>query len=352
MKRLVTKISAMILAIQGVYSQQLITRTNNEMRSNDLLCKEQVMYVDPGDRGVDCIWNLGHLSAHNKDVLQWIVAKEDTIAIMEQDRISHNIIRGDTLFDKGVQQRRSYCIYSEERPLIHYPFQYGDSIAGSYSGSGIDENTTLSVHGWGYTVADGMGLLTNGEDSLLHIVRIHMFDDCTESYGGQDSIHIKKDHFFWYCEGYRYPIMESVLCRASIGDTLSLALDSVSYMYLPIFQETLGEDPANELLRAEIALADSIILKKSGSEDPLASCKAALSPDGKHLNINYELSSSVDITFCACDILGNMIGYSHHDNQGNGCWQENIAISRKPIGNVLLLEVFFGDHILEFKVCI
>lgn len=342
----------MLLAIVSQYglAQVPITRTLNEMRQGDLLCKVEVDYVDPGSRGPEEVWRMGKITKQSKDFLQGIASNGDTIAIFEPDRILHHVVYGDTLFDKGEQQRRAYRIYTQERPLMRYPFQYGDSIAGEYIGHGMDENIQLSVQGWGYSVADGMGMLTDGENSLMHITRIHMFDDYTEDYGGQVSIRTFRNHYLWYCAGYRYPVMESFHYSLIQDDTLSIPMDSVSYMYLPVLQDYLGEDTVNDSLRTEIALTDAIRQAAASEQGPLSSISAGLSSDGMQLNISYTLSESGDVTFCACDILGNMIGYNHYDSQAAGDWQECLVLSRKPIGNALMLSIQCGEQIKSMKI--
>lgn len=61
---------------------------------------------------------------------QAINSNIDTIAIYEEGRILHYFAHGDTLTFKGQQSPRAYKIYSQERPYLSYPFQYGDCISG------------------------------------------------------------------------------------------------------------------------------------------------------------------------------------------------------------------------------
>lgn len=306
--------------------------------------------VDPGSRGREEVWRMGRITKHSREFLQQIASNGDTIAIFEPDRILHHVVYGDTLFEKGEQQRRAYRIYTQERPLMSYPFQYGDSISGEYIGYGVDENIHLSVQGWGYSVADGMGLLTDGVDSLMHITRIHMLDDYTENYGEQASIHILRNHYLWYCAGYRYPVMESILHSVIQNDTLSIPTDSVSYMFLPLLQSDLCEDAVNESLRTEFVLSDAMHKAEVNDQGPLTSISACLSSDGMQLYISYTISESRDISFCACDILGNMIGCNHYDSQTAGDWQECLELSHKPIGNALMLNIHCGEQLKSMKV--
>lgn len=330
-------------------AQVPIARNSNSMRSGDVLCKVEVNYVSPGQRGSDQIWQLGEVSGDSRDVLQGIASNGDTIAIFEANRIHHYVVHGDTLFDKGEQQRRAYCIFDEERPVLHYPFQYSDSISGHYSGSGRDENTFQTSSGYGYTVADGTGMLTDGTDTIRHITRLHMYDDYTTNLGNQFTMRYRRHHYSWYCDGYRYPIMESFHWSV-VDDTISMPIDSITYLFLPVQQMALGEDIVNDSILAEVALADAVTQKQASIHGEVSNVSATLSADGTKISIAYTMTGTGDISFCACDIVGNILGYAHYENREEGDWQEDLVLSRKPFGNVLMLNIKCGENEKNIKV--
>ena len=331
--------------------QTSLTSTTNTLRHGDVLCKVEVPYVNPGDRGVESVWSLGGMSDSNKDHLQLINYRGDTIAIYEEGKILHYLTKGDTLYYKGEQSRRAFDIYSQERPYIYYPFQFGDSIAGNYLGDCRNEDNYYTVNGFGFTVADGDGMLTDGEDTLRHVTRLHLFDDYVYDYGNGESDRIVQSRHLWYCAGYRYAVIESVKTYIYDGG-FPVPADSISYIFLPYMQLELAEDEANEILLAELEAADAArtgIINGDGT-GCLSSANASLSPDGLSLTIQYSLSSVTDISFFAFDIMGNMLGQSSFQGREAGDWQECLTLSRKPIGNVLMLSIRFGGQMLSFKV--
>lgn len=351
---MVKNLLSMILVVcymQTVSAQVPISSEANKFRGGDKLCKVVVDYMAPEGRGVDEVWSLGRITKQSEEYLQTIASSRDTVAIFEAGQIHHYLMHGDTLVDKGEQSRRAYCLYSQERPVLRYPFQYGDSISGHYSGNGRNENLKYSRSGWGYTVADGTGVLTDGEDSLQHITRVHLFDDYVEKYYASDTvcIHMQCDRYSWYCAGYRYPVQESFKWSVVEGDNVT-PLDSITYMFLPVMQLDLAEDLANDSLLNELAIADALKAAQGSKAGTLSSISAGLSSDGMRLSICYTMSSAGDITFCACDILGNMLGYSHYENKEEGDWQEDLVLSRKPIGNTLMLNVRCGEEVKSIKV--
>ena len=325
--------------------------STNSPRHADLLCKVEIPYVDVGDRGEDIVWPLGEVNDDCKDYLQLINSNADTIAIYEEGRILHYLVKGDTLQNKGVQSRRAYQIYSHERPLLRYPFQYGDSIWGDFSGDGRYENSRYSVTGFGYTVADGTGCLTDGEDTLRHVIRLHQLDEYVQDFGKDGSECFQEECYRWYCAGYRYAVMESKVTSVYIDNVL-IPVDSVSYLYLPVKQMELAGDEDNEQLLAMIASADAAQSQSSSGNDigVLSQISASLSTDGLSLVISYRLDARSEISFIACDILGNLVASSHYQNKETGDWQECLILSRRPIGNALMLNIRCGSQQMSMKV--
>ena len=330
--------------------QSVITRSGNEWRNGDALCKVQVAYVSPGEKGQGAVWQLGEIKQHSEEFMQGIASNGDTIAVFEPTRIVHYVVHGDTLWDKGEQQRRTYRICQEERPVLRYPFAYGDSLGGTFLAKGVDEGIELTVNGFGYTVADGTGILVDGADTLRHILRLHLMDDYTEDYGGQAQLHYRRDKYQWYMTGWRYPVQESVHWSMVEGDTAVTALDSVTYLYLPDMQLELAEDLVNDSIRHQVALWDAQNGKEGGIS-ALADIAATLSPDGRTLTIDYTLTDgATDLTFLACDVMGNVLGSKRIDNIEAGDHQETMTLSRKPVGNAVLLHIECGEEKQTEKV--
>ena len=330
--------------------QSVITRSGNEWRNGDALCKVQVAYVSPGEKGQDAVWQLGEINRHSEEFMQGVASNGDTIAVFEPTRIVHFVVHGDTLWDKGEQQRRTYRIYSNERPVLRYPFAYGDSIGGTFTARGIDEGIDLMVTGSGYSVADGTGLLTDGIDTLRHILRLHLEDCYTEDYGGQTQLHYVRQHYMWNCAGYRYPVQESFHWSIQEGDQLH-PVDSVTYLYLPVQQTELAEDIVNDSIRQSVTMADAIRqAQQRGGIAALSSANASLSPDGMSLSLSFSTTEACPLSFIACDIVGNTLGQAHNEDLPAGDHTETISLSRRPVGNALMLNIVSGNESQSMKV--
>ncbi|MCF0180273.1 MAG: hypothetical protein HUJ97_08555, partial [Bacteroidales bacterium] len=245
-----------------------------------------------GERGSDIAWNLPEVPYNGKEYLQAINSNTDTIAVCEEGRILHYLAKEDTLLLKGQQSPRAYRIYSQERPYMRYPFQYGDSISGNYKGYCRDENEYFTLEGFGYTIADGAGYLTDGEDTLKYVTRLHFSDDYVNNYSDGTAERMKEDRYMWYCAGSRYAVMESVKTSRYENDDM-VPIDSISYLYLPYMQLDLAEDAANDQLIAELVSTDAA---KGLDASVISTIDAMLSPDGRIVTVNYQLSSDSDIS--------------------------------------------------------
>ena len=331
-------------------AQSFLTTSTNALRHGDILCRVEIPYESEGERGEASVWTLPAIPDDSPDHLQAIRSNGDTIVTYERDRMLHYLVRGDTLYNKGEQSRRAYRIFSQERPELVYPFQFGDSISGSYEGDCQYEGIRYAVSGSGYTVADGMGILTDGEDTLRHVLRLHLHDYFEDDYGNETMERWSSDCFRWYCMGYRYPVMETVITYRHDGAEQEQT-SSATYLYLPVMQMELDEDVPNEELLARLEADGSCGQGGQGGGGSLTSVDAFLSSDGQSLTINYSLSSTSDITFYACDIMGNVLGTSHYEGHEAGDWQECLTLSRRPIGNALMLSIQCGEQWISMKVC-
>ena len=240
-------ISFLLALSTSVIAQVSLTAPTSGLRHGDFLCRVEVPYASEGQRGEESVWMLPEIPDDSPDSFQSILSNGDTIVIYEEGRMQHFLVHGDTLYNKGVQSRRAYKIYSCERPELTYPFVYSDSLAGCYRGDCLYEGIRYSVSGSGYTVADGQGILTDGEDTLRHVIRLHLHDEFIDDYGDGVIEQKTTDCYRWYCMGYRYPVLETVVTYRQEG-TEQTQISSANYLYLPVMQMELEEDVPNEAL--------------------------------------------------------------------------------------------------------
>lgn len=333
---------------QVLMAQMPVMRSTNALRHGDVLQKTIVEYVNEGDAGENMVWNFCAISQDSRNNLQAIVSNGDTIAILGKEGIQHFVMRGDTLLYKGMQSRCSLCVCQQERPVIIYPFHYRDSIFSTYSGTGYNEGIEVLTQGRGCTVADGTGVLTDGVDTLTNVTRLSLFDEFIENYSTQVEVKYRRYTFLWFCAGSRYPVMESVKNCLVDENNIETPIDSVSYLYLPAAQSDLAEDTANDSIRYKLNFLRGYLIHQDKGIRGLTSLQTSLSASNR-LIVDYTLSESKTIALLVCDVLGNILGYYRStDDAGN--WQADIPLNRKPISDVLLLNIQSGEEQISIKV--
>ncbi len=337
---------------QFLSAQVPLDSAANAPGSGDELCKLKISFVYEGDAGRNQVWRLGEANKKSRQVRQRITASGDTIAVFEAGRIRHFLMHGNTLTDKGEQSRRAYMLYDELRPVLRYPFAFGDSISGQFSGIGREENVDAARSGFGYTMADGFGILTDGLDTLRNVTRLHFRDDFTDTYFGADTTRFRTviDRYAWFCAGYRYPVQESLRWFEADGDSL-IPTDSATYLFLPEMQlADLADDAVNDSIRTLLANVAAGASATNGQISTLRDLQAGISADGSRIDLCFSVTEPCDLSFIACDVMGNVIGSAHYANCAAGEWQESIMLSRQAVGNALMLNIVSGDEKQNMKV--
>lgn len=340
-----------LLFVNMCISHAQISLGYNLMRGGDKLNRTIVDFADFGEAGKDKAWTFKKDVDNGVGMVERIISNigNDTIAIFKEDGIVHYTLRGDTLFYKGCQRRRAYRLLEKGRACLSYPFCYGDSISSFYAGYGREENSDISIHGWGSTVADGTGILTDGKDTLRNVIRLHLSDDYTETYKGQAEIRYHSDKCQWFCAGYRYPVMESFVTSVAGNDGRLTPIDSATLLFLPELQAEL-DDADNELSRMKQGGGKTNATEGILDAESITVNSAVLSADGSFLDVNYTLSSTADITIWGSDITGNTLCYSHNPKRSEGIYTERIRLTRKPVGNVVAMKIQVGSEVFSLKV--
>lgn len=348
------------LSLQAQYA---LERDYNLLRDGDCLEKIQIPYTEPGEKGENVIWHYDHSLSDSKGYRQTYRIANDSLLCIEHDTEYDYCMKGDTLFLRNVENRTTRIRYEEPRIVQKFPFQYGDSIGGEYAGTGIyGEKLHFRLVGTNYIVADGWGRLSNGEDTLEHVLRIHQHAEFLQ-WSSMDSIpegkippadckvsRMIEERYLWYRIGSRYPIMESIESR-SFSEGKERLHFSTSFLYLPGLQTFgLGKDLKNEKRLEKHSKSHP---KKSPLHEdgmPISDITARLGHDGKSLETSYKLHTDAPLSFQAYDNVSRLLASAFYPNRTSGIYNERLEFTTSPIGNVILLYVSIGGKQQSIKV--
>ena len=341
----------LLLPLHCLFSQTQPTISTTEQHNGDILYRIEIPYVKPEAKGVESVWHLPEISDQVAGHLRLIKSSMDTLIIYEKGKKLDYYTHKDIVCEKTQKDPLTYNIYSQLRPYLKYPFQYGDSVSAYGAGNHRGEKEGYPIHSFGYAAVEGIGLLTDGENIIKDVALIHHSNDITYLYEGGATECYKEDSYLWYGSGSSYAFMETLNTSKYEKDEL-IPVKRVTYLYLPYMRLDLAEDAANNQLITELAAADAAreAISLGHGVGAITAIDAKLSPDGQTVTIQYHLGSDSDITFYACDITGSMLGSVVYQNREAGEWLEALVLDRRPIGNTLILAVRCGKEQFSLKV--
>lgn len=327
----------------------------NAPREGDSLVKIQIPYIDPTTKGVGCVWHYNTQVPDTKDYVVTYSTHGDSIINIEHETIYYNKLCNDSVIGIGFENRTSKIHYIQPIFEQKYPFQLGDSINSIYCGKG-KYGAKLNVGIWGRNcvIADGTGVLVNGTDTIHNVLRVHKryefirqttnvpFPDdlfCASNVQLMLQSHnqVIEDHYLWYVEGWRYPVMESIDCqiRDSLGNMSSMF--QTSFLYLPEWQDMdVSFDYENEMIKRDANNHNINKLLQDDNVPLITDVAAELLDGGRQLKVCYGLASNGILKIIACDAFGRPLGISSYERT-TGVHEEIISFTNVPVNNTVVL---------------
>lgn len=304
----------------------------NHFRAGDHYTRQEMEYVQPGDTGINVLWNFQQLDVINEKhpVYTFLKTREDTcrFVVMEHLTRYHYLYREDTLWLTGFENKTVKMDFFGHEARLRFPFHYGDSLCSPFYGTGIYcQKIPLVAKGRTSVKADATGtLITPENDTLHHVIRVKQQRSYTET--GHDSVNLKMETYSWYARGYRYPIFETVTITERHIDSTEVGFKNSFYYPLPDM-ELIPEDILNEQLRQEDVPADS-------TEQVILNCVTFPNPVRNTLGIRYYLSKEVSVSYRICDMNGFPVIFLSEGRLSQGDHQHIISMSQCLPGDYIL----------------
>ncbi|NDV97654.1 T9SS C-terminal target domain-containing protein, partial [Dysgonomonas sp. 521] len=202
---------SLVLSLSG----QLNT-SHNHYRAGDVLIKQQVEYMNPGQAGGNKLWDFSRLKSVNDEyTLEYALPplEGDSIYILGGKRYKkkglqdnelivgteHNTmyyyhLTNDSLLQMGHENPSVILEYIHPMTLMKFPLNYGQTVFSNYKSEGLYSGTVdIRTQGTMTTTADAYGkmILPSG-DTLSPVLRVKtiqtIFDIPTEnSYTTEDT---------------------------------------------------------------------------------------------------------------------------------------------------------------------
>ena len=347
------------------------TDTKHGLRAGDELNRQVVSISCAMTSGKDVVWDLQELEVLENDyktryagaeTAPWLVAGYEKLT-------GHQYLTNeDGAYLLARRTTTSQMAYDIPEQVQRFSMHYGDSIMGIYGGTG-SYGDKLFVREYGNYVthmdATGSIILPDG-DTLRHVSRqttdrwvyadIALADSLQMVYGDsipvytEDSIrcHIATDvpmqqvhEERWYAAGYRYPILERVVCRAaSDGNIISR---SVLY-YPPSAQEAqLPYDEENEAIRNLIARGEyhdetdsDANAPDRGEAEPVIHYTLVQNAEARTVTISYDLDASATVRCVLADSKGVVYRTAEQTNAAGTGYSLALSYSGLPHGQYVV----------------
>lgn len=354
---------SLLLSVDA-FAQTSITSLYNGYRDGDKLYRIVADRVSLGDKGENCVWELPPVQEDDNVFKQTVYLSNDSLTIVEGDFLFHYIATDKELSLRGFQMRGMYCVQQQLLPELKYPFVYGDSIADSYSRkTTCYDNFTIEENGNCYTVCDGWGTLTDGDETLKDVLRVHHHNTTVSEYDDWDGDSVEhvlsevtEDKYLWYYSGCRYPVMDTriIKCKTN-GETVSDT--TFTSLYMPDLQlSELAYDEANSQLNAQREAFENSSNQEdndngNGDVTPFPiTMSGTLQSGSNEILLSYNVEEDTDASFYAYDIVGRLLGSIPHISLSKGEYHETMSLKDRPINGVVMLTIVVGDRKQVVKV--
>lgn len=353
-------------------SGQLNT-VHNHFRPGDVLVKQQVGFIDPGQAGVNQVWDFSKVKTINDQyTLRYNLPPllNDSVYIMGynhflKDKTQENeLVTGtehntmyyyrltrDSLLQLGHENPTVKLEYTAPMVLMKFPLNFGQTVMSDYKSKGIYSSTVdMQSEGTMVTTADAYGkmILPTG-DTLSPVLRVKTIQTIldksvyTENPENMDTTSplqnkgIQLETCRWYSKGYRYPVFETV---RSVNRNDESELFSTAFFFPLQDHLYLDTDPNN------LALLDELWKEtETPKEDPTAktvtledimTCKIYPNPVESQMYLEYDLKEDAKVSFELYSIEGLPVRMINGQHKTTGNYAETLDCSSLRPNNYVL----------------
>lgn len=261
-------IMGVILVLPMHLNAQTLTGEHHVPIKTDSLFVYKLSYAFVSDCSQNQTWDFSNISLDSAEIIEInyfpILNDSSRIGLHREHANTYYKYEKDTLWMTSFETSYMRAQYSSPLPCLRFPFMYGDSLCGTFTGKGqYCHQLPLTIEGSYVCSADAMGKLILQDMTVDSALRIHS----QIRYQYMESVREQtytEDSYRWYSSYCRYPLLEIIQKRAIEGkDTLV----SASSYYFP--QEEVLHSPRREKQDSLVELVDSLITDVAYSPNPV-----------------------------------------------------------------------------------
>lgn len=292
----------------------------NMPRNGDILKKYYLKYFKNEKTGTDIIWDFSNIEPQKKYITSIYKYKNDTCFInIENNNLKYYQLKNNRLYQYRLSAPGKVIKFPMEEMTLQFPFKYGSVFSGYFFSEGsLDLFRYIKNAGKADIAIIASGkMITPDGDSLRNVLllkelrksSINIAPDFRNSFKNTkdttlltnsyidnglicDSIINVAEHYYWYANGYRYPIIET---RKVTSFYYGSAVDSISEAYyIPVSDQIyeLSYDAYNDSIRK----TEENMAFNNMFEMNTYSTKSKHTPNYKTQNVNNQSSVETNYT--------------------------------------------------------
>ncbi|GHV39132.1 hypothetical protein FACS1894179_03560 [Bacteroidia bacterium] len=374
MRTFVVTLIVSVLFILPGYGQ--LNTVHNHLRAGDVLIKQQVEFTDPGEAGINKLWDFSKVKTVNDEYtltyslppllddsiyimgdmhfLKKAVHENELVVGTEHNTMYYYRLTNDSLLQLGHENPTIKLEYTSPMTLMNFPLNYGQTVVSDYKSKGLYSSTVdMQSQGQMITSADAYGkmILPTGDtlSPVLRVKTIQTILDKSPYTENPENIDIttepqnkgiQLETCRWYSKGYRYPVFETV---KSIKLADNSGIFSTAFFFPPQDHLYLDTDPENLALLEELWDMDKE--KDNQTNDPtfktvtlenLMTCKIYPNPVESQMNLAYDVKQDAKVSFELYSIEGLPIRKIRLQQKPAGTYTETMDCSSLRPNNYIL----------------
>lgn len=249
---------SVVLTLPIQLNAQTLSREHHVPIQTDSLLAYKLPCMPISGCGQNQTWDFSNMPLDSAETIElnYFPISDDSVRIglhREHANIYYRYAH-DTMWITGYETSYMHVQYSDPLAHLRFPFMYGDSLCGTFTGKGkYCHQQPLTLDGSYMCVGDATGILVLPDMIVDSVIRIHS----QIRYRYMESVRERtytEDSYRWYSSYSRYPLLEIVQKQAIENqDTLVVA----SSYYFP--QEEAFRSPRLEKKTSTVESVDSLI---------------------------------------------------------------------------------------------
>lgn len=215
MKKIIV-LAYLLFILTPMFAQTIISHKANAILPDASILAYEFDYINPGKAGANQIWDFSKIKL-SSNIQSTLVSSsfsenpEDfgvyNLTISEKGIDYHYDINENSMELKGCSSADISLVYTDPLIKMKYPFAFGEKFTDEFSGHALYKKLTTIVFNGDYSAtADGYGTLVLPNRVVKNALRVSIHKKSIEI-NPCSSIKSDQTSYFWYAEGYRYPII-------------------------------------------------------------------------------------------------------------------------------------------------